>query len=195
MSKHRLRVCIGYKDDDSPIIKQICATSEFELADLAARALLKSARRNEFVADVPVQKAIPSFGKYATEWLKTYKKGKLKPTTLKGYVSILNTHFYPAWRQTPIDQISTKVIQDFLCEKKWLFTESCGMYLFVYEISLRDRSYNRLRHRAFHGEAVPGDEKLNAKIPQLFVMNQRNTCPPSIFMTCGCSSLKSWILL
>ena len=104
MSKHRLRVCIGYKDDDSPIIKQICATSEFELADLAARALLKSARRNEFVADVPVQKAIPLFGKYATEWLKTYKKGKLKPTTLKGYVSILNTHFYPAWRQTPIDQ-------------------------------------------------------------------------------------------
>ena len=71
MSKHRLRVCIGYKDDDSPIIKQICATSEFELADLAARALLKSARRNEFVADVPVQKAIPLFGKYATEWLKT----------------------------------------------------------------------------------------------------------------------------
>lgn len=55
--------------------------------------------------------------------------------------------------------------------KSGLFTESCGMYLFVYEVSLRDRSYNRLRHRAFHGEAVPGDEKLNAKIPQLFVMN------------------------
>ena len=54
-----------------------------------------------------------------------------------------------------------------------LFTESCGMYLFVYEVSLRDRSYNRLRHRAFHGEAVPGDEKLYAKIPQLFVMNQK----------------------
>ena len=45
------------------------------------------------------------------------------------------------------------------------------MYLFVCEVSLRDRSYNRLRHRAFHGEAVPGDEKLYAKIPQLFVMN------------------------
>ena len=45
------------------------------------------------------------------------------------------------------------------------------MYLFVYEVSLRDRSYNRLRHRAFHGEAVLGDEKLCAKVPQLFVMN------------------------
>ena len=120
MSKHRLRVCIGYRDDGSPITKQICATSEFELADMAARTLLKSARRNEFVADLPVPKSIPSFGKYAAEWLKTYKNGKLKPTTLKGYVSILNAHFYPAWRQTPIDQISTKVIQDFLCEKKHL---------------------------------------------------------------------------
>ena len=64
MSKHRLRVCIGYKEDGSPITRQICATSEFELADLAAKALLKSARRNEFVADLPVQEAIPSFEKY-----------------------------------------------------------------------------------------------------------------------------------
>ena len=55
----------------------------------------------------------------------------------------------------------------------WLFTESCGMYLFVYEVSLRDRSYNRLRHRTFHGEAVLGGEMTFAKIPQLSVMNQK----------------------
>ena len=57
-------------------------------------------------------------------------------------------------------------------EKQGLFTESCGMYLFVYEVSLRDRSYNRLRHRTFHGEAVLGGEMTFAKIPQLSVMNQ-----------------------
>ena len=45
------------------------------------------------------------------------------------------------------------------------------MYLFVYEVSLRDRSYNRLRHRTFHGEAVLGGEMTFAKIPQLSVMN------------------------
>ena len=75
-------------------------------------------------------------------------------------------------RGPAIPYASASVIVN-LCraQKKRLFTESCGMYLFVYEVSLRDRSYNRLRHRAFHGEAVPGDEKLIAKIPQLFVMN------------------------
>ena len=57
-----------------------------------------------------------------------------------------------------------------------LFTESCGMYLFVYEVSLRDRSYNRLRHRTFHGEAVLGGEMTFAKIPQLSVMNHY-LCP------------------
>ena len=49
------------------------------------------------------------------------------------------------------------------------------MYLFVYEVSLRDRSYNRLRHRTFHGEAVQGGEMTFAKIPQLSVMNQERT--------------------
>lgn len=95
MSKHRLRVCIGSNDDGSPIIKQICATSELELAEMAVKALLKSGRRSEFVADLPVVKAVPTFGKYAAEWMKTYKQGKLKPTTLKGYESILRSHFYP----------------------------------------------------------------------------------------------------
>lgn len=96
MSKHRLRVCIGYNDNGSLIIKQICAASEFELAEMATKAILKSDRRSEFVADPPVEKVVPTFEKYATEWMKTFKCGKLKPTTLKGYESILKSHFYPA---------------------------------------------------------------------------------------------------
>ena len=118
MSKHRLRVCIGYNDDDSPIVKQIYATSEFELADRAAKTLLKSERWREFAADLPDRKAVPSFGDYTAEWIKTYKQGKLKPTTLKGYESILKTHFYPVWQHTPLNRITTKAIQDFLCERK-----------------------------------------------------------------------------
>ncbi|MBQ9434890.1 MAG: hypothetical protein IJU33_02045 [Bacteroidales bacterium] len=72
-----------------------------------------------------------------------------------------------------MDEVFLREWRTNISEKKRLFTESCGMYLYVCEVSLRDRSYNRLRHRAFHGEAVPGDEKLYAKIPQLFVMNQK----------------------
>ncbi|MDO4197079.1 MAG: hypothetical protein Q4D33_13145, partial [Prevotellaceae bacterium] len=77
-----MRVCVGYNDNGFPIIKQICASSETELAEMAVKALLKSERRSEFVADLPVVKTIPTFGKYAAEWMKTYKRGKLKPTTL-----------------------------------------------------------------------------------------------------------------
>jgi len=77
-------------------------------------------------------------------------------------IMLLTPHFFSGLGPSPDN--STRI--------KRLFTKSCGMYLCVCKVSLRDRSYNRLRYRAFHGEAVPGDEKLYAKIPQLFVMNQ-----------------------
>jgi len=120
MAIHRLRVFIGYTDDDKPIIKQIQANSEPALADLAARTLLLSSRRSEFVADPMPPKPCPSFKKYTEEWVKTFKLQKLKPTTLKGYQAILRSHFYPVWKNTPISQITTNVIQEFLCEKKSL---------------------------------------------------------------------------
>ena len=120
MAVHRLRIFIGFTDDDKPIIKQIQANSEPALADLAARTLLSSSRRSEFVSEPLPPKPSPSFKKYTEEWLKTFKLQKLKPTTLKGYQAILRSHFYPAWKNTPINQITTKEIQDFLCEKKSL---------------------------------------------------------------------------
>lgn len=170
MSKHRMRVCVGYNDNGSPIIKQICASSETELAEMAVKALLKSERRSEFVADLPVVKTIPTFGKYAAEWMKTYKRGKLKPTTLKGYESILKSHFYPAWRHTPIDQITTKVIQDLLCEKQDLSVKYLhDMRVFLAQImdsAMRDgwieknpatdsRIYNPSQKQVIGCEALP----------------------------------------
>jgi len=118
MATHRLRVCIGFSDDGKPIIKQIQASSEPALADLAARTLLISCRRSEFVSDPPSPVACPSFGQYTEEWIKTFKLQKLKPTTLKGYQAILRSHFYPVWEELPIDQITTKAVQDFLCARK-----------------------------------------------------------------------------
>lgn len=120
MATHRLRVCIGFSDANTPIIKQIQANSETALADLAVKTILNSARRNDFVPDLPSFLPCPTFGKYTAEWMETFKKGKLKPTTLKGYNSILRTHFYPEWQNTPINQISAKVFQDFLCARKHL---------------------------------------------------------------------------
>ena len=118
MAIHRLRICIGYTSEETPIFKQIQANSEVALADLAARTLLSSPRRSEFVPDPPPLVPCPSFGKYTDEWIKTFKEQKLKPTTLKGYQAILKTHFFPEWRKSPINEITTKTIQDFLCERK-----------------------------------------------------------------------------
>jgi len=120
MATHRLRICVGFDDNEKPIIKQLRAESELALADLAARSLLLSSRRSEFVADPMPPKPCPSFKKYTEGWIKTFKLQKLKPTTLKGYQAILRSHFYPVWKNTPINQITTSMIQDFLCEKKYL---------------------------------------------------------------------------
>lgn len=120
MATHRLRVCIGLDADEKPIIKQIQANSEIALADLAAKTLLNSFRRAEFVTDPHPSLPCPTFMKYTEEWIKTFKSEKLKPTTLKGYQSILRSHFYPVWKNVPINLITTKVIQDFLCSKKAL---------------------------------------------------------------------------
>ena len=118
--------------------------------------------------------------------MKTYKKGKLKPTTLKGYVSILNTHFYPAWRQTPIDQISTKVIQDFLCEKKYLSPKYLhDMRVFLAQImdsALRDgwieknpatdsRIYNPSQKQVYEREAL-SMEAVKDIIPSLHALDR-----------------------
>lgn len=118
MAIHRLRICIGFTDEEKPIFKQIQAGSEVTLADLAAKTLLSSSRRSEFVPDPPPLVSCPSFGKYTDEWINTFKLQKLKPTTLKGYQAILKTHFFPEWRKTPINEITAKTIQDFLCERK-----------------------------------------------------------------------------
>ena len=114
--KVRLRVCVGYNRDHSPIIKQISADSETELADRVAIALMQSERRNEFIkyADDPIRSSVPLFRDYAEEWFTVYKASRIKATTAGGYRTILQSHLYPAWGGTPLNEITTKAIQEFL---------------------------------------------------------------------------------
>lgn len=122
MVKHRARVCVGFNDDGSPVVQQVSGRTEIELSDSIVRAILNSARRGEFVSGeamepLPVKQA-PTFRDYAEEWLATYKVGKIKPTTLGGYRTVLNAHLYQRWGDTPIDRITTKEIQEFLNSRK-----------------------------------------------------------------------------
>ena len=66
-TRQRLRVCVGYNDDGSPVIKHVTAKTEMELADRVAKALLDSERRGEFVKakEAPQKPALPMFKEYA----------------------------------------------------------------------------------------------------------------------------------
>ena len=117
MAEYRLRVCIGYNDDGSPIMKRISASNETELADKAAHALLSSERRSEFVQDaIPElveKKAAPTFKEYAEHWLEVYKKPNLKHTSLDTYVNSLSK-LYPTIGNTSLDKIILTMIQELL---------------------------------------------------------------------------------
>lgn len=125
-TRQRLRVCVGYNDDGSPVIKHVTAKTEMELADRVAKALLDSERRGEFVKaneapqakEAPQKPALPMFKEYAEEWFRVYKEGRVKPTTAGNYRTILEWHLYPAWGEVRLDEITTKGIQEFLNTKK-----------------------------------------------------------------------------
>lgn len=124
MALKRLRACIGYNEDGSPIVKQISGNTDLELCDKIVRAVLNSERRFEFIAPevvpttLPPAKSKPTFGAYTDKWLKVYKIGKLRPKTLRGYQTIIKVHFLPTWGDTSIDQISVEDVQAFLNERK-----------------------------------------------------------------------------
>lgn len=61
-----------------------------------------------------------TFEAYVKEWLGTYKAKKLKPTTLKGYSTMLHSHVLPAFGKRFMDEITVKDIQTFLNEREHL---------------------------------------------------------------------------
>lgn len=117
MANNRMRVCVGYNDDGTPIVKRIAGETELQLADNAVKAILQSERRAEFVNESSTpssDKDVPTFKDYAEMWLDTYKKERVKATTLGGYMTILESHLYPAFGDDKITAITTKSIQEML---------------------------------------------------------------------------------
>ena len=121
MASHRMRICVGYNDDGSPITTQIRGVSELELADKVVRAILHSERKEEFLRGMVLasEPEAPHFKPYAEEWYATYKAHRIKATTAYAHQLILR-RLYEQWGDTPINQIETKDIQEFLNERKHL---------------------------------------------------------------------------
>ena len=125
MAKHRIRVCIGYNDDGSPIEKMISGNTQHELADRAVLAILNSERSAWFLEKCGISvggsatvKLTPTFKEYTDRWMQTYKVGKLRPKTLKGYESKLKVHLFPAFGDIPVNEITADGIQGFLNERQ-----------------------------------------------------------------------------
>lgn len=116
MAQHRMRICVGYNDDGSPVVKRITGNTELQLADNVVKAILDSERKSEFLPGIMVTQEIkvPTFREYAEMWIETYKVGRIKATTLGGYRTILESHLYPAFGEKILTEISTKSIQEML---------------------------------------------------------------------------------
>lgn len=119
MAKHRLRVCIGYNDDGTPITKQVSGNSEIDLADKVARALLACERRREFVQEAgtvipfPTKPKAPLFKDYAKTWLDTFKRNTLKDNSVQMYAEAVKK-LCQAMGHMPMDEITTETLQQAL---------------------------------------------------------------------------------
>lgn len=118
MATHRTRVCVGYNDDGTPIIKRLSRNNELELNDCVVRTILNSERRREFLPNEPSPiNDIPTFEEYAEDWLTTFKQGHIRETTLGGYRINLENHIYPAFGSARINAVTTRMIQKMLNDR------------------------------------------------------------------------------
>ena len=60
-------------------------------------------------------KPYPKFGEFLEDWLKI-KKQMVKPSTYKSYCDLTTYNLIPRFKDTPVNEITRKVIQDFLFE-------------------------------------------------------------------------------
>lgn len=127
----RRRVIIGYHDDGTEIVKRIQAKDKNEANDKVVQAYIDSGRIWEFLdhaSGKQKKKTQTCFKAYAEEWMKTFKKPKLKPKTFQSYVGYLHTHLYPAFGERFIEEITTQDVQQFMNERSHLARKSLKSY-------------------------------------------------------------------
>ena len=143
---HRQRIYIGSEENNQNGVKWVQGKSVDELNDNIVRAYLENNLLDRLLtaedrrklallllATLPAEPAengfdnvvsLPTqailFRHYTEQWLRTYKEGVLKPTTLAGYRCNLNKHIYPALGDCPLPDITTDMIQRFLMDRQHL---------------------------------------------------------------------------
>lgn len=131
------RVEIGKDAQGKPVYKWASGQSVREMHDAIARLYVEHGLIEGImpVAEATEVKHSATFKEYADNWLAVYKAPKLKPTTYRGYVSMLSAHLYPTFGNIPICDITTEEVQRFLNKRKSLaFKTLHTMMMFLGEI-------------------------------------------------------------
>ena len=123
MAKYRQRVLISLKTQETPVYQWVQANTHNDLNDQIVRAYINSGRIWEFM-DRPtgpeIAKDEPSFSEYVENWMTLYKVHTLKPTTLRGYRTMLTAHLLDTFGNMKLRDIKPADIQGFLNANKQL---------------------------------------------------------------------------
>lgn len=136
--QHRHRVRIASSDNGAPVYKWITAHSIDALNDRIVQTYVESGRIGEFMTipkrKTAVEEAKPkrktkTFSAYVEEWLTVYKAQSLKPTTMRGYRSMLSAHLTEAFGRRQLADITTADVQKFLNERSHLSRKTLKLML------------------------------------------------------------------
>ena len=135
---HRQKVRIAINDNGVPVYKWISAHTMDELNDRIVQSYVESGRISEFMV-LPKTKAVveapkprrktKTFSAYVEEWLTVYKAKSLKPTTLRGYRSMMSAHLTEAFGSSELSEITTADVQKFLNERSHLSRKTLKLML------------------------------------------------------------------
>lgn len=118
---YKQRVKVGVTEDKEPIYKWALGHTVEELNDNIVRLYVEYGMIDKFIHfDKALEVGrveVPTFKEYANKWFDTYKKPKLKPTTLQGYRSNMKMHLFPAFGEMRLDDITVDTVQQFLNDR------------------------------------------------------------------------------
>lgn len=135
---HRQKVRIAVNDNGAPVYKWISAHTMDELHDRIVQTYVESGRISEFMK-MPKKKIVveppkprrktKTFSAYVEEWLTVYKAQSLKPTTMRGYRSMLSAHLTKAFGRKQLADITTADVQRFLNDRSHLSRKTLKLML------------------------------------------------------------------
>ena len=101
----------GYNDAGKQIQRSVYGKTRKEVADKIRDILVKK-QSGTYIA--PSQYLLSG---WMTQWLQTYAKNAIKPSTYISYEGYIYNHINPSLGSYPIQQITTPIVQEFYNQK------------------------------------------------------------------------------